>query len=104
MNTSYTFILVVHSTSTLERKNTVGEIIAIKVTTGLMKSYDLPENMRITWMQSNKEQTSNAERVFYRYLKEGWIAFNEDDNGRKQILSFDPKLRRIVLIPPIGGG
>jgi hypothetical protein len=81
----------------------VGEIVAVKVSTALMRSHELPEG-KVTWVESDAEQISHAERVFYRYLKEGWIAFNEDEKGKKQILSFDPKLTRIVLIPPLGGG
>jgi hypothetical protein len=82
----------------------VGEIVAIKVSTALMRSHELPDGLKATWNESDAVQISHAEKVFYRYLKEGWIAFNEDETGKKQILSFDPKLTRIVLIPPIGGG
>ena len=82
----------------------MGEIISIKVSTALMKSYELPEGIKVTWKESDIEQISHAERVFYKYLKEGWIAYNEDGKGRKQIINFDPKLTKIILIPPIGGG
>jgi hypothetical protein len=63
-----------------------------------------PDGLKVICDESDAEQISHAESVFYKYLKEGWIAFNEDETGKKQILSFDPKLTRIVLIPPIGGG
>ncbi len=82
----------------------MGEIVTIRVSTALMRSHELPEGLKVTWVESDKEQISHAERVFYRYLKEGWIAFNEDEKGKKQILRFDPRLTRIVLLPPLGGG
>jgi len=82
----------------------VGEIIAVRISTTLMKSHELPEDLKVAWSESDAEQVSHAESVFNRYLEEGWLAFKEDDKGKKQILCFDPKITRIVLMPPIGGG
>ena len=82
----------------------MGELVSVKVSTALMRSHELPDGLRVTWEESAPEQVSYAEREFYRYVKEGWIAFSEDEEGKKQILRFDPKLARIVMIPPIGGG
>jgi hypothetical protein len=45
-----------------------------------------------------------AEEKFREYLADGWMAFSEDPRGRRQIFKFNPKLERIVLIPPLGGG
>ncbi len=82
----------------------MGELIAIKVLTTLTKDYGLPENIKITWNKSDAEQVSRAEKVFQKYLHEGWMAFSEDDGVRKQIFKFDSGSVRIMLIPPLGGG
>ena len=87
-----------------EGAETVGEIVVIRVLTALMRAHELPEGVRVTWNEADNQQVSNAEGIFYKYLKEGWIAFSEDVKERKQIFKFDPSLTRIVLIPPIGGG
>jgi hypothetical protein len=82
----------------------MGEMVSVRISTALMRNHELPEGLKVTWIESDTEQTSHAERVFYSYIKEGWIAFKVEEKEKKQILSFDPKLTRIVLIPPIGGG
>jgi hypothetical protein len=82
----------------------MGEMVAVRISTALMRSHELPDGLKVTWIESDTEQVSHAERTFYSYIKEGWIAFKVDENEKKQILIFDPKLNRIVLIPPLGGG
>ncbi len=82
----------------------MGELVAIKVLTTLTKDYGLPEGIKITWSKSNAKQISRAEKMFQKYLHEGWMAFSEDDEVRKQIFKFDSGSSRIMLIPPLGGG
>jgi len=82
----------------------VGELIAIKVLTTLTKDYELPEDTKVTWDEVDAEQISRAEKIFQKYLQEGWMAFSEDGRGRKQIFKFDPSSARIILMPPLGGG
>ena len=82
----------------------MGEMISIKVLTALMRDYELPEGAKVTWDETDKEQVSHAERMFQKYLREGWMAFSESGKERKQIFTFDPSLARIVLVPPLGGG
>ena len=77
--------------------------MAITISTGMMRNHELPEGFKVAWVESDTEQVSYAEMVFNRYLNEGWIAF-EDGKEKKQILRFDPKLTKIILLPPIGGG
>jgi len=82
----------------------MGEMISIKVLTALMKDYELPEGAKVTWDEADMAQVSHAERIFQKYLKEGWMAFSESGRERKQIFAFDPSLARIILVPPLGGG
>jgi len=79
-------------------------MISIKVLTALMKDYELPEGAKVTWDEADMGEVSQAERIFQKYLKEGWMAFSESGRERKQIFSFDPSLVRIILVPPLGGG
>ena len=82
----------------------MGEIVTIKVLTSLMRAHELPEGANFKWNPEDPEQVSQAERIFEDYLKEGWLAFSEEERGKRQIFKFDPHLERIVLMPPIGGG
>jgi len=82
----------------------MGELVAIKVLTTLTKDYELPEDVKVTWDEADAEQISRVEKIFQKYLHEGWMAFSEDDRGRKQIFKFDSGSARIILIPPLGGG
>jgi hypothetical protein len=82
----------------------MGELIAIRISTSMMRNHELPEGFKVAWVESDAEQVSHAEKIFNRYINEGWIAFYEDGKEKKQILRFDPKLTKIILIPPIGGG
>jgi len=82
----------------------VGELVAIKVLTTLTRDHVLPEVAKVTWNEADVEQISHANKVFQEYLQEGWMAFSEDDNGRKQIFKFNPSLEKIILVPPLGGG
>ena len=82
----------------------MGEMVAIKVLTSLMKDWNLPDNLKILWDRNDSQQISRAEEAFKEYLDEGWLAFSEEAEGRRQIFRFDAKLNKIILIPPLGGG
>ncbi|MGD0330026.1 MAG: hypothetical protein ABSB40_06215 [Nitrososphaeria archaeon] len=82
----------------------MGEMVTIKVLTSLMKDWNLPDNLKITWDRNDAQQVSRAEEVFKEYLKEGWLAFSEEADRRRQIFRFDAELNKIILIPPLGGG
>jgi len=65
----------------------------------------LPENIKISWNEVNKEEVKKAEDLFKRYINEGWIAFRvTPDNKRVQIFTFNPSIEKIILVPPLGGG
>ena len=82
----------------------MGEMVSIKVLTALTRDYMLPEGAKVTWDEVDAEQVAQAEGMFNQYLKDGWMAFSDEPEGRRQIFKFDPKLKRIVLVPPLGGG
>jgi hypothetical protein len=82
----------------------MGEMVAIKVLTSLMKDWSLPDNLKIAWDKNDAQQVFKAEEAFKEYLDEGWLAFSEEAEGRRQIFKFDAKLKKIILIPPLGGG
>jgi uncharacterized membrane protein len=79
-------------------------MVAIKVLTSLMKDWNLPGNLKIAWDRNDAQQVSKAEEVFKEYLKEGWLAFSEESDRRRQIFRFDAELNKIILMPPLGGG
>ncbi len=82
----------------------MGEIVTITVSTGMFRTHELPEGSSVSWSESDAEQVSQAKEFFNTYIKEGWMAFSEVGKEKRQILSFDPKLNKIILLPPIGGG
>ena len=69
-----------------------------------MRDHDLKEGKRLNWNENNSEEISRAEEMFESYLRDGWLAFSESKKGREQIFTFDYKLARIILMPPLGGG
>ena len=82
----------------------MGEIVTVTISTGMFRAHELPEGSRFSWSESDAEQVSYAEKFFNRYIKEGWLAYSEVEKEKRQIIHFDPKLNKIVLLPPIGGG
>ena len=82
----------------------MGEMLTVKVLRQLLKEWTLPDEMRVTWHVGDRQEVAQAEKKFCEYLADGWMAFSDEVNGRRQIFTFDPKSERIVLIPPLGGG
>ncbi len=82
----------------------MGKMITVKIMRQLLKEWTLPDEMKISWDVNNIQEVAYAEKKFYEYLTDGWIAFSDDPKGRIQIFNFNPKLEMIILIPPLGGG
>ena len=82
----------------------MGKMVTLKIMRHTYKEWMLPEEMEIAWDIDDSRQVSYAEETFRDYLKDGWIAFIEKNNGRVQIFDFDPEFETIVLMPPVGGG
>jgi hypothetical protein len=83
---------------------TMGVMKTVKIMRQLLDDWTLPEEMTVTWDIENRREVAHAEEKFREYLADGWMAFSEESRGRLQIFKFDPKLERIVLMPPLGGG
>lgn len=82
----------------------MGEMTTWKIMRQLIKEWTLPDKMTVSWEADNSQEVAHAKKKFAQYLNDGWLAFSDEPEGRKQIFKFDPTLKRIVLIPPLGGG
>ena len=82
----------------------MGEMRTLKVMRQLLKEWTQPDELMVKWNINNIEEVAYAEKKFLQYIADGWIAFSDEPKGRRQIFKFDPKLERIGLIPPLGGG
>lgn len=82
----------------------MGEMTTLKIMRQLVKEWALPDRMTVSWNVDNSAEVAYAEERFRRYLADGWIAFSDEPSGRRQIFEFNPRLKRIVLLPPLGGG
>ena len=82
----------------------MGEMKTLKIMSALLEEWILPDEMTTTWDVDNSQEVAHAEETFRQYLADGWMAFSDDPWGRRQIFQFNPKLERIVLVPPLGGG
>ena len=76
----------------------------LKIMRQLVKEWMLPDEMTVSWDVDNSEEVAYAQKKFLQYLADGWIAFSDEPTGRRQIFKFNPELKRIVLLPPLGGG
>ena len=82
----------------------MGEMTTLKIMRQLVKEWMLPDEMTVSWNADNIEEVAYAQKKFLQYLADGWIAFSDEPTGRRQIFKFNPELKRIVLLPPLGGG
>jgi hypothetical protein len=82
----------------------MGEITTLKIMTQLVKEWTQPDEMKVSWNINNSKEIDYAKKKFLEYLADGWMAFSDEPRERRQIFEFNSKLKRIVLIPPLGGG
>ena len=82
----------------------MGVMKTVKILRQLLDDWTLPDEMTVTWDMDNPREVAYAAAQFHAYLADGWLAFSEESQGRRQIFAFDPQLERIVLLPPLGGG
>lgn len=82
----------------------MGVMKTLKVMRLLLKEWNLPEDFTVSWDMGDSREVAYAEERFREYLADGWMAFTDEPTGRKQIFRFNPGLKRIILIPPLGGG
>ncbi len=82
----------------------MGVMKTLKIMRQLLDEWTLPDEMTVTWDIENRREVTYAEEKFLKYLADGWMAFSEEQRGRRQIFKFNPQLELIVLMPPLGGG
>jgi hypothetical protein len=82
----------------------MGRMTTLKVMRQLLKEWTLPDEMSVSWDVDKSNEVDIARERFLEYLGDGWMAFSDEPEGRRQIFDFDPSLERIVLLPPLGGG
>lgn len=83
---------------------TMGVMKTLKIMRQLLDEWTLPDEMTVTWDVENRREIAYVKEKFYEYLADGWMAFSEEQKGRRQIFKFNSQLELIVLIPPLGGG
>jgi len=83
----------------------MGKMMTLNIMRQTFKEWTLPDEAEVTWDVDNNQEVTYAEKKFREYLADGWIAYSDDHKeGRIQIFNFNPKLERIVLMSPLGGG
>jgi hypothetical protein len=82
----------------------MGKMMTVKTMMQLMEEWTLPNELNVSWKAENSQEVTYAEKKFKEYLADGWMAFSDNPDGRKQIFNFNPQTERIILIPPLGGG
>ena len=59
----------------------------------------------LSWDKEDPEETASAQKMFIKYIRRGWLAFQvTSDNRKRQVFSFDPELRKVQLVPLVEGG
>ena len=59
----------------------------------------------LSWDKEDPEEIASAEKMFIKYIRKGWLAFQvTSDNRKRQVFSFDPELGSVQLVPLVEGG
>jgi len=59
----------------------------------------------LSWDKEDPEEIASAGKMFIKYTRKGWLAFQvTSDNRKRQVFSFDPKLGSVQLVPLVEGG
>jgi len=59
----------------------------------------------LSWDKEDPEETASAQKMFIKYIRRGWLAFQvTSDNRKRQVFSFDPELGKVQLVPLVEGG
>ena len=58
------------------------------------------------WDKNSPDEIAVAEKTFNKLKKKGYLAYTVKRNGNKGdiIHEFDPKMEKIIMIPPVVGG
>jgi hypothetical protein len=82
------------------------ETEAVESGTGMLCCMNEDGDKRIMWDSSNRNETSEAEKVFDEYKAKGYMAYRTDKHGQRGeiIDTFDVKAERIIMQPQMVGG
>ena len=64
-------------------------------------------DLRHEWSPDRPEEVALAEKTFNEAIARGMLIYKMDDHGEKVgevVRKFDPKLRRLIAMPPMRGG
>ena len=82
----------------------VGTLKIIGKSPTVMYEDSVEDSEQICWTNDNAPQVELAEKTFKEYTNRGWLAISDDCGKKKQIFSFDPELKVIILVPLAVGG
>lgn len=73
---------------------------------GTMRIMDGSGDQKIIWDSDSKDEVDAARETFDRLTKKRYVAFSVKKGGAQgeKITEFDPKMEKIILVPPISGG
>lgn len=74
--------------------------------THVMAIMDHTGDTKIMWDMSKKAEVKHAEDTFKKLKKKGYIAYSVKKNGDPGdvLHSFDPKIEKMIMSPPVVGG
>lgn len=82
-------------------------VIRMEQRTGEMRGMDETGDWKHEWDPDDKKEVDQMRKTFDHNVKDkNFKAFILDEKGKRgeQIFTFDPKAKRIVLVPPMAGG
>ena len=83
----------------------MGKLRIVGKASTLMYYETADEQEEMLWTEDDSEQIDKARQAFQKYFMKGWIAYAiAKDNTKKQVFSFDPEYKEIVLLPIASGG
>jgi hypothetical protein len=72
----------------------------------VMAIMDMTGDTKIMWDMSKKDEVEHAEKTFKKLKKKGYLAYSVKKNGDpgEVLHTFDPKIEKMILSPPVVGG
>jgi len=64
-------------------------------------------DLKHEWSENRPEEVELARKTFNEAIAKGMLVYKMDEHGEKVgevIRTFDPKIRRMIAMPPLRGG
>lgn len=73
---------------------------------GEMSVLDRTGDARLLWSAGNQDEVDAAKEMYTKLKNKGYAAFGVTGGGGKgsQLDEFDPKMEKIIMVPPLRGG